>query len=152
MPSVYQKIFVFLKYKLYLTPLQDLVPQSKEKMLLFFWCLSVWRVECTGSVITSCKPPGAESVTAPCLGKRKVVMTRDKVLSGQLRSDWTVDWWGCTMPLPPTGPQVGLGPDGQAVGQDSGNDKGADMREKEKGDNYSHLGEKAISDFTIAIT
>lgn len=56
------------------------------------------------------------------------------------------------MPLPPPGPQVVVGPDGQALGQDSGNDKGADMREKEKGDNYSHLGEKSVSDFTIAIT
>lgn len=56
------------------------------------------------------------------------------------------------MPLPPAGPQVVNGPDGQALGQDSGNDKGADMREKEKGDNYSHLGEKAVSDSTIAIT
>lgn len=55
-------------------------------------------------------------------------------------------------PAPPPGPQVVVGPDGQALGQDAGNDKGADMREKEKGDNYSHLGEKSVSDFTIAIT
>lgn len=55
----YQKISTFQKRKFYLTPMQDLVPWSKEKMLLFFWCLSASRVECTCSVITSCKsPPG----------------------------------------------------------------------------------------------
>lgn len=42
----------------------------------------------------------------------------------------------------PAGPLVVIGPDGQALGQDPGNDKGADMHEKERGDNYSHLGEK----------
>lgn len=53
----------------------------------------------------------------------------------------------------PAGPLVVIGPDGQALGQDSGNDKGADMREKERGDNYSHLGGKrAVSDSTITIT
>ncbi len=55
-------------------------------------------------------------------------------------------------PVPPSGPKVVIEPDGQALGQDSGNDKGADMREKQRGDNYSHLGEKAVSDSAIAIT
>lgn len=54
--------------------------------------------------------------------------------------------------MPPVALQVVIEPDGQALGQESGNDKEADMREKERGDNYSHLGEKAISDSTTAIT
>lgn len=63
--------------------------------------------------------------------------------------------WGCMAGTPPCPCwSIGCvkGPDGQALGQDSGSDKGADMREKERRDNHSHLGEKAISDSTIAIT
>lgn len=54
--------------------------------------------------------------------------------------------------LYPAGPKVVIRPDGQAFGQDSGNDKKADMREKNRVDSCSHLGEKAVSDSTIAIT
>lgn len=60
MPSVYLNILKFQKRKFHPTPLQDLVPQSKEQMLLFCRCLSPSGVECTASVITSCKSLAVE--------------------------------------------------------------------------------------------
>lgn len=59
---------------------------------------------------------------------------------------------GLLLLLSTSDPWVVIGPYGQALGPDSWSDKGADMREKGRGDNYSHLGEEALSDSTIAIT
>lgn len=126
-------LFIKISRIFNLTPLQDLVPQSKEQMLLFFWCLSPSRVECTASVITSCKSPVV-----------KLLSWRgswEAVLLNSWLNCWPIE--GVRWEPPALRPLLTVAePDGQALGQDSGNDKRADMREKERGDNYSHLGGK----------
>lgn len=86
--------------------------------------------------------PVAKLSTSHSLGK--IVMACGKPI-------W-VDWFVapvkvyCTLgaaPSPnPAASQAVVEPDKQALSQDSGNDKQADMREKERVDNYSHLGGK----------
>lgn len=56
------------------------------------------------------------------------------------------------MSLPSTGSEVVIGPDVQILGLDLDNDKGTDMREKQREDNCSYLREKTISVSAISIT
>ncbi|KAI9516510.1 hypothetical protein NQZ68_016012 [Dissostichus eleginoides] len=114
--------------------LQLLTPVTEQGTVLMELCGGVYRAtEATGLIMPPCRQSSdllARWLDAEPLSHAMLV-------------------WSCVTrqlyvgtPLTP----------GQVLGQDQGNDKEADMREKEGGHNYSHPREKTISDSPIAIT
>lgn len=150
-PSCYQKILsIYWIYSVNLYPEFPTVPsffikkiwvrvscdtssylESKEQMLLFVRCLSLRRVERRASVITSCVSTAELSGMKTMATWAGVCWTVTRILRRPTESVQREH------PLPPL-----CCSDCCASDRGSWRDNGADMREKERGDNSSHLRER----------
>lgn len=131
-PTVPSFFFFFLIKKIWVRVSCDTSSylESKEQMLLFVRCLSLRRVERGASVITSCVSTAELSGMKTMATWAGVCWTVTRILKRPTESVQ------CEHPLPPL-----CCSDCCASDRGSGRDNGADMREKERGDNSSHLRE-----------
>lgn len=132
LPRVSNSAFFFIK-KIWVRVSCDTSSylESKEQMLLFVRCLSLRRVERRASVITSCVSTAELSGMKTMATWAGVCWTVTRILKRPTESVQREH------PLPPL-----CCSDCCASDRGSWRDNGADMREKERGDNSSHLRER----------